>query len=108
MPQFFLPGTEDAQEAENVLAAIAKFVRRPVPKRRLFRVAYTHNGRNMVAEIGEEPDPYYCESGPVIAIFDGDPLLVCLPNRGVIRGEPIYVGYGCVSSRSYFGDETTH
>ena len=108
MTKFFIPLAKDDDEAESVLESIAKFIDRPMPSRRIFRITYTHNGKFMAAEVGESPDPYYREAGPVIAIFDGNPLCVCLPDRGVARGGPILVGAQSVQSKEYFDAVTTH
>ena len=104
MPKFFIPMAEDETEAESILESIAKFISRPIPTRRIFRISYGHNGIPMNAEVGKDPDPYYREKGPVIAIFDGNPFCVCLPDRGVARGDPILVGAQAVESIEYFGD----
>ena len=108
MATFFIPLAKDSVEAESVLESIAKFISRPVPTRRIFRITYTHNGKFMTAEVGGDPNPYYREKGPVIAIFDGNPLCVCLPDRGVSRGDPIMVGAQSVQSKEYFDEVTTH
>ena len=108
MPEFFIPAAKDAAEAESVLENVAKFINRSVPTRRIFRITYIHNGKAMTAEVGKDPDPYYREKGPVIAIFGGDPHCVCLPDRGVVRGGPILVGQQSVQSTEYFDAETMH
>jgi hypothetical protein len=102
--RFFIPHAKDAEEAESVLESIAKFVQRPVPPsdKRVFKIAYTHNSRDFVAEVGKPMDSYYQEAGEVAAIFEGNPYLVCLPLRGVIRGDPILVGDKTVSAIKYF------
>ncbi len=108
MPEFFIPEAKDAAEAESVFKSIAQFFSRSVPRRRIFRITYTHNGTSMTAEVGKDPDPYYREKGPVVAIFGGDPFCVCLPDRGVLRGGPIFVGAQAVQSAQYFEVETMH
>ena len=106
MTAFFIPGAKTPQEAEEVLASIARFVQRPVPlpHERIRRIAYTHNGEYYTAKVGQPIDPYYRTEGPVIAILGGNPLLICAPNRGVLRGEPIYVGAVSVKSAIYFDE----
>jgi hypothetical protein len=104
---FFIPGASSPQEAEMVLVAIAKFAQRPIPPPHecIRRIAYTHNGELYTAEVGQPIDPYYQTRGPIIAILGGDPLLICTPDRGVLRGEPIYVGAAHVKSAVYFDEE---
>jgi len=106
MSTFFIPGANSPQEAEVVLDSIAKFVQRPAPPahERIRRIAYTHNGEHYTAEVGQPVDPYYRTEGQVIAILGGNPLLICTPNRGVLRGEPIYVGAASVKSAAYFDE----
>ena len=57
---------------------------------RYYEIRYRHNGRDVVARVGEN-DPL--EHAPVIAIFRAahrsGPFLICTPNRGVVRGDPI-------------------
>tara|TARA_R100000656_G_C3956681_1_gene129289 strand:- start:2180 stop:2509 length:330 start_codon:yes stop_codon:yes gene_type:complete len=96
--EFFLPFARDKEEAINVLVATAQFIGNPVPAltEMIYTVHYVHNGAHMIATVGEDVDPYYKEAKPtVIAIFppqhNGAPIKVCLADRGVARGEPIYV-----------------
>lgn len=91
--RFFLPAATDDDQAETAYEAIRKFVvsqAGPVREQRYFAIYYTHNGRDLVAKVGE-PEPLTGEM--VIAIFrterESGPFLICTPNRGVIRGEPI-------------------
>jgi hypothetical protein len=106
MIAFFIPGADSPKEAEMVLDSIARFVHRPVPPlhERIRRISYTHNGEHYTAEVGQPVDPYYRTDGPVIAILGGNPLLICTPNRGVLRGEPIYVGAANIKSATYFDE----
>jgi hypothetical protein len=103
--KFFLPAASNKEQAESVYANIADFINeRVVPEsQRLYSITYKHNGQTMVATVGELCDPYYKESKPtVFAIFKGNPYKVCLENRGVVRGEPIYVGDSSVISEAFF------
>lgn len=63
---------------------------------------YANKGKTMVAEVGKDPDPYYRERGPIIAIFPGDPLCVCLPERGFSGPDPVYVGASSILSMDFF------
>jgi hypothetical protein len=104
--RFFVPLAEDDAQAERVFAAIAESNHRPIPptNKRLFRLTYKHNGKNYVAEVGQPINAYYGVGGPVVAIFGGEPLLVCLATRGVNSGDPILVGVSSVSDIEYFAD----
>ncbi|MCG6270647.1 hypothetical protein K6U70_00220 [Vibrio vulnificus] len=96
--KFFVPFADSEEQAESVIEATAKFIGNQVPSKNdlIYTVHYTHNGKAMVATVGEDVDPYYRESSPtVIAIFppqyNGAPIKICLADRGVVRGEPILV-----------------
>lgn len=105
--QFFIPYAKNDADAEQLLAGICKFVQADVPAkgRRVARLTYTHAGRDMVAEVGKPCDPYYREDFcEVIAIVKlrGSCYGVCLPDRGVIRGDPVYVGTQAVARVELF------
>jgi hypothetical protein len=102
--KFFVPAANSPEEAESVLLSIAKFHQQGVPPHgeRLFRIVFRHNGKPYVAQVGQPIDPYFQLSGPVVAIFGGKPLLVCMRDRGVLRGSPIFVGAESVEEAEYF------
>jgi hypothetical protein len=53
--------------------------------------------------VGEDPDNYYHEVGPVICILGDDNVLaVCTKYRGVLGGEPILVGRHALFSVTRF------
>ena len=97
--KFFVPFAKSTKEAISVIRSIGEehfgnFS--PALKQMIYTVQYQHNGKSMVATVGEDVDTYYNESFPtVIAIFpprhNGAPIRICLKDRGVIRGEPIFV-----------------
>ena len=91
--EFFVPAAKDNAQAKRVWAATRKFaeqnLQRTVSDRRIFSVAYRHNGREYYAEVGK-PDPRVEET--VLVILESNPFLVCTQNRGVIRGLPVLVG----------------
>lgn len=96
--KFFLPYARDNNEALSVLAATAEFIGNPVPKtsEMIYTVHYVHNNISMVATVGEDINQYYKEAKPtVIAIFpphqNGAPFKICLADRGVAGGTPIFV-----------------
>lgn len=105
--KFFIPTVNSEQRAEEIYSSIAKFIGSPIDKvnKRLYSITYYHNGLKMVAKVGEDCDSYYREAYPlVIAIFEGNPYKICLADRGVRRGEPIYVGMDNVLLREFFVD----
>jgi hypothetical protein len=106
-PRFFIPAEDDPEKAEAILKSIADFIAAAVPPmaQRIFRVVYQHNGKDMIAEVGKDADLYYRERGPVVAILGSNPFFVCLPNRGVLRGDPIMVGSGYPTRVEYFDPE---
>ncbi|MGH7028183.1 hypothetical protein [Brevundimonas sp.] len=94
-PAFFVPFADSAEQADRVYASIREFMPkvafRPT-ERRIYRVAYRHNGRDYVSTVGEKER----EGEPVIAIleaFNPTPLyMICTPSRGVVTGGPILAG----------------
>lgn len=105
--KFFFPDAVDDDQAERVLAATARFNHRevPPPHERLRSLTYKHNGETYFAEVGKPVHDYYRATGPVLAIFAGNPLLICLLDRGVRRGEPIYVNARAVIDSEFFEPE---
>lgn len=63
-------------------------LRWPFSDRRIFSLRYRHDGVEAIAQVGE------CDIGGeiVLAIFESVTYVVCTPNRGAFRGEPILVG----------------
>lgn len=94
-PAFFVPFAETPEMAEEVYSSVRAFMRKVAfapNERRIYSVAYRHNGRNYVSTVGErEP-----EGEVVIAIFETfnpDPLyMICTRSRGVVTGDPILAG----------------
>jgi len=91
--KFFLPAADDEKQAEQNYEFIRKFVSEQMGllrSKRYYAIYYKHNGKEMRARVGEAP-PLTGEL--VIAIFrterESGPFLICTPNRGVLRGEPI-------------------
>lgn len=103
--RFFIPLASSDEEAESVLDSTAKFTGFPIPSPRIYSIAYRHNGIEMIATVGKEPNKYYQTAGPVIAIlFRTGCYAICTANRRVLRGEPILVGEQSVSSVRRFED----
>lgn len=104
--EFFIPFAEDDAQAERVISATSKFTNHAIPSPRIYSIEYEHHGKRMRARVGEDPDSYYQEIGPVICILGDDNLLaVCTRDRGVARGEPILVGRQSVFSINYFDED---
>lgn len=96
--KFFIPFAETESQAEKILEATAQFIGNPTPEKHqmIYSVSYEHNSVPMTATVGKDIDTFYKEHpATVIAIFppvhEGAPIKICLANRGVARGEPIYV-----------------
>lgn len=103
--KFFVPFANDEEQSERVYADIAQFVGVLLKDnaKRIYSIAYSHNGKNMTAVVGKGCDPYYQETFPeVIAIFKSNPYKICLRDRGVSRGAPILVNIDEVIGVSFF------
>jgi hypothetical protein len=95
---FFIPRTTDPAEAEKIYEASRTHCEQltgwPTTKRSIYSVRYRHNGHEHLAQVGDWDNT----DGLVICIFEtSQAFLVCTPNRGVLRGEPILVGRSDVS-----------
>ena len=93
MPKFFLPGTHSPEDAEEIWQATKKSCGEQtgwqVTDRRIFRIEYTHNGKDYVAEVGQiAPE----QGETVLVILESNAFLVCTTNRGVLRGKPMPTG----------------
>lgn len=94
--KFFIPPytSDDKPElSEEVYVSIRKFAEENlkwnITERRIFSVTYRHEGKEYYAEVGKIEQ----RTGELIcAILESITYLVCTPNRGVLRGEPVLVG----------------
>lgn len=92
--KFFVPGADTDEQRNQIFDTARKTAKTTVgwaaTDRKIYRLSYVHDGRDYVATVGEsEPRTGEC----VTAILDaGGVFLVCTPNSGVFRGEPILVG----------------
>ncbi len=103
--KFFVPFANDEEQSESVYADIAQFVGVSLhdTDKRIYSIAYNHNGKKMIAEVGKECDSYYQEEFPlVIAILKGNLYKICLRDRGVMRGGPILVSSDKIIGISFF------
>jgi hypothetical protein len=99
VPQFFIPGAETPEQAEEAWLAVKRFTEEQtgweVSDRRVFRIDYEHHDRQESAEVGRpfrvaEVDgdtPPEC-----LIILESNSFLVCTYNRGAARGMPYLVG----------------
>lgn len=94
-PAFFVPFADSAETADEVYATIRTTMAREAfqpTERRVCRVVYQHNGRDLIATVGEKD----VDGETVIAILEaynpGPIYMICTPNRGVVRGDPILAG----------------
>jgi len=121
-PLFFIPFVDDPAQAEELWQGTKSFMEEQhgwnaVTDNRIFRLDYTHNSKEMEAEVGQShayghpftwdyvPDYDDPKAGEyVVAILEnaGGPFLVCTNNRGFMRGEPILVGAGDLTRVVYF------
>lgn len=94
-PAFFLPFADSAATADEAYETIRSTMAKeafPPTDRRIYRVAYQHNGRDLVATVGEKD----VDGETVIAILEvynpEQIYMICTPSRGVVRGDPILAG----------------
>jgi hypothetical protein len=91
--RFFIPHAKDKEEEIEVYTAVKKFAKEnlgwSISDRKIFSIDYVHDGKRYRAEVGKVENLIGEE---VIAILESNAYLICTPNRGVIRGEPILVG----------------
>jgi hypothetical protein len=100
--KFFIPAAEDDAQAERVYSAIREFngTTYPLTDRRIFSMVYVHEGKTFYAKVGE---PETRTRALVVAILESERLYyVCTGNRGVIRGELIFVGVNEVQDLELF------
>lgn len=101
--KFFVPNAENDAQSWRVLDAACKFNSVPVPRRKIQKIEYLHDGMSLTAQVGKPMDRHYGEKDHVVLVIVGsDPYLVCLANRGVLRGTPIVVGKQEVRNVEYF------
>lgn len=99
--KFFVPYAQDDEQALEAWQATRKFAEENFPgwviaARYIYRLDYTHDGKRYSIRVGQ-PHPYGEEALVILEAANpfGQVLyLVCTPNRGVLRGEPILVGPG--------------
>jgi hypothetical protein len=90
--KFFVPGGDDDKGAKDIYEATKNFAIEncgPVTDRRIQKITFRDRKKVVEAEVGKI-EPIVGET--VVAILEGNPYLVCTPNRGVLRGQPILVG----------------
>ncbi len=91
--KFFVPLTSNEEEAQEILEIVSEYINVPIPDKKIYKIAYLENGAEMTATVGEPVDPSYEEGDQLVAAILGTPekFSICLPTRGVVRGEPITV-----------------
>ncbi|NQT80260.1 MAG: hypothetical protein HQ555_07725 [Candidatus Aminicenantes bacterium] len=91
--KYFVPNAKDSKEAQYILEATKKFVKKmlgwDVTDRKIFRLKYEHDGKKRIAEVGKEEE---ATNEVVILILESNTYLVCTANRGVLRDIPLLVG----------------
>jgi hypothetical protein len=96
---FFIPGAPDEEAAEIIYAGAAKNLHgEAVPAARIQRLDYTHEGRTLLAEVGQQ-EPR--GEGTVMAVYGPSALrnlyYVVTLSRGMYGEDPIMVGSNEVS-----------
>lgn len=92
--KFFIPLADSDEQAERVYGSVVEFNNAKSTPRRIFGIGWDHNGTHYHAEVGKQIDAYF-GGELVLAIVESDNLyFVCTENRGVVRGQGIFVGKG--------------
>lgn len=102
--RFFVPAAKDDAHGRDVLASVREFTSAGPNAKPLWKLSWQHNSQQMHAEVGQ-PLPSYYGTGkePVVCIPDcGAVLMICTPNRGVIRGQPVPAGAGVATVSTMF------
>jgi hypothetical protein len=116
MTRSFVPEVEDPEHVWQATRTFAiETTGWSVTERRMFALEYVHNGWRYRAEVGQRESRtrdgvngrHALESTgePVLAILEAPEsrcYLVCTPNRGVLRGAPILVGFNEVTRATGF------
>lgn len=100
--KFFVPHTIDNERAEDAYNNIVKRNDNYLGKileKRIYSITYKHNGKKYHSCVGEMHEII---NEPILAILESNIFLVCTPNRGVFRGEPILVGHDEIISVEEF------
>ena len=90
--KFFVPAVSDPEKAEELYQATRKLAADtkgwPIVARRIPGITFWNQGKIVEAVVGgREP----CEGELVIAILESETYLVCTPNRGFLKGDPLMV-----------------
>lgn len=94
--KFFLPAASTAEQAEQILAGIKKWLGgdgvTEFSDRRIWSLSWHHNSKACYAEVGKITD--FNGETVVAIIYDPSRCLyhVCTPNRGVRGGDAILAG----------------
>lgn len=106
--KFFVPGAKDEVQAERLYQVGKSLMEThfgPLGEARYCEVEYLHNGEMFRSRVGE---PHQRTGEVVCAIFrSGGPqgcFLICTPNRGWLRGNPILAGDGEMTRASEFSE----
>jgi hypothetical protein len=107
MVKFFVPATNDLEEAERVFEATRKFNNAPVQERKIASISWRHNNMDMKCYVGGHlPEHFGTGTDLVCVILDAGTLyMICTRERGVVRGEPVYAGKEQSTNVSYFEDQ---
>ncbi|WP_128545181.1 hypothetical protein [Larkinella soli] len=106
--KFFVPGTKDEKEAENVYSILRKnMVKKGYQPNdsRIYEIEFDDNGMRLTETVGK---PSSSAGESVVAIFNsGDLYLICTTNRGVLRGLPMLAGEWAIVRVETFESETS-
>lgn len=90
--KFFIPDVDDPDLAERIYQSAKIFAKTAygfdTTERRIFSIAYTHNGKHCHDEVGKMGN----NKETIMAILESGSYLVCTLNSGVYCGMPMLVG----------------
>lgn len=105
--RFYVPGAEDDAQVQRVVTAVEEFTGFKLPSVPIQSMEFVHDGSRVTATVGDSIDQRYDAGGIVVMILEktsDNPTCyaVCTTNRGVLKGEPVYVGPQNVRNTVYF------
>lgn len=95
MQSFFVPQTVSSDEAEEVYAAVRKFLADnglPTADERYRRLSFSHEGKAYDLGVGERHAGLPEEVLLILRAESAQTYYVCTANRGTVRGAPYIIG----------------
>jgi hypothetical protein len=102
--KFFVPAADNAEHAESLYEAVARFNGLALTAQRVHSLRFLHAETPVHAEVGAPlPAAFGTEHQPVMAILAcGETYRLCLPTRGGLWGQAIVVQATLVQEVRFF------